>query len=516
MRATAGLPERLGRARRALPGPRALRDVRQLANVTIAPTVGRDELTALVAAADVGLIPHVRGEQTMAMSPLKLFEYLAAGLPVASIDLPGIRPHSPARVALAPGHATTSRRRSRAHRDRPVRRGRADRFIHDKRGLALRAPVRSRLCELNFRPAKLVVSLRAAQVLNFSMYFWPHSGQRAVFGLPSRSTAENRRPSEAMATVRAQLTTATAAGAEARHPRACLGALACLLARSSRRPTRAPRSPARTPTRWSTRTTARARARAPGSSTTTARTSAASRRRRASTSARTSSLKIGRNAPTFPTMTVDIARLPHGLVRRRRRPAGQHRRRNVTINNDFTCNADGRHDRQGRLRQLAADVHDPGSALPASGVYLAKLTATNGEQTAVVFTVRDDTRAPRRCSTCCRLDTRPTTSSAASRCTTAVGGANTVSGTGRAVKVSFNRPLDQRRQRARLVPRPGLQPADVARAPGLRRHLHRRRARRTQTRPRAAQHNTLVDLRPLRVLVAASCSTPSRRRATPA
>jgi teichuronic acid biosynthesis glycosyltransferase TuaH len=39
----------------------------------------------------------------MAMSPLKLFEYLAAGLPVASVDLPGIRPHCPERVALAEG-----------------------------------------------------------------------------------------------------------------------------------------------------------------------------------------------------------------------------------------------------------------------------------------------------------------------------------------------------------------------------------------------------------------------------
>jgi glycosyltransferase involved in cell wall biosynthesis len=85
------------------PDPEHYDEVRQLSNVTIASEVGREELTALVAAADVGLIPHVRTEQTMAMSPLKLFEYLAAGLPVASIDLPGIRPHSPERVALAEG-----------------------------------------------------------------------------------------------------------------------------------------------------------------------------------------------------------------------------------------------------------------------------------------------------------------------------------------------------------------------------------------------------------------------------
>jgi teichuronic acid biosynthesis glycosyltransferase TuaH len=71
--------------------------------VTIAPPVDREQLTAIVAAADVGLIPHVRTEQTEAMSPLKLFEYLAAGLPVATIDLPGTASVSPSRTALAQG-----------------------------------------------------------------------------------------------------------------------------------------------------------------------------------------------------------------------------------------------------------------------------------------------------------------------------------------------------------------------------------------------------------------------------
>jgi glycosyltransferase involved in cell wall biosynthesis len=85
------------------PNPEHYASVRDLANVTIAPPVARDELTAIVAAADVGLIPHVRTEQTEAMSPLKLFEYVAAGLPVAAIDLPGIASVSPPRTALAQG-----------------------------------------------------------------------------------------------------------------------------------------------------------------------------------------------------------------------------------------------------------------------------------------------------------------------------------------------------------------------------------------------------------------------------
>lgn len=73
------------------------------ANVHLRAPIPREELTALVAAADLGLVPHVRSEQTEAMSPLKLFEYLGAGIPVAATDLPGIARACPSRVALARG-----------------------------------------------------------------------------------------------------------------------------------------------------------------------------------------------------------------------------------------------------------------------------------------------------------------------------------------------------------------------------------------------------------------------------
>jgi glycosyltransferase involved in cell wall biosynthesis len=72
-----------------------------IANVHVRRPVAREELVALVAAADLGLIPHVRSEQTRAMSPLKLHEYLAAGLPVAATDLPGVAGVCPDRVLLA-------------------------------------------------------------------------------------------------------------------------------------------------------------------------------------------------------------------------------------------------------------------------------------------------------------------------------------------------------------------------------------------------------------------------------
>ncbi len=64
--------------------------LRALSNVVIEERRPRRGIVALVAAADACLIPHVRTPMTEAMSPLKLYEYLAGGAPVAAVDLPGI------------------------------------------------------------------------------------------------------------------------------------------------------------------------------------------------------------------------------------------------------------------------------------------------------------------------------------------------------------------------------------------------------------------------------------------
>ena len=65
--------------------------LRGLPNVTVRDYVGRSEVVAVLRSAELCLVAHRRTELTAAMSPLKLYEYLAAGAPVISIDLPPVR-----------------------------------------------------------------------------------------------------------------------------------------------------------------------------------------------------------------------------------------------------------------------------------------------------------------------------------------------------------------------------------------------------------------------------------------
>jgi glycosyltransferase involved in cell wall biosynthesis len=52
------------------------------------------DLPAYCAHIDAGLIPFKLNELTMSVNPIKLREYLAAGLPVASTPLPEVKPYS--------------------------------------------------------------------------------------------------------------------------------------------------------------------------------------------------------------------------------------------------------------------------------------------------------------------------------------------------------------------------------------------------------------------------------------
>ena len=68
-------------------------------NVALTGRLTQSGLASVVANAAVGVLPHSVSDLTRAMSPLKLYEYLAAGLPVVSTDLAPVRGHG-ARVQL--------------------------------------------------------------------------------------------------------------------------------------------------------------------------------------------------------------------------------------------------------------------------------------------------------------------------------------------------------------------------------------------------------------------------------
>jgi len=80
-----------------------LEPLRGVPNVRIEPPVGRAELASVVHAAEACFMPHRRTTVTAPMSPLKLYEYLAGGRPVAATDLPPVRVIDPRIVTVGEG-----------------------------------------------------------------------------------------------------------------------------------------------------------------------------------------------------------------------------------------------------------------------------------------------------------------------------------------------------------------------------------------------------------------------------
>jgi hypothetical protein len=156
-------------------------------------------------------------------------------------------------------------------------------------------------------------------------------------------------------------------------------------------------------------------------------------------------LKIGTNEPSFPGTSVNIAVYRMGYYggegARLISAAGA---KSVKVNNSFTCNPANAATGELSCSNWAVTYTIPGSTLPVSGVYEAVFTdlADGGAQNYVEFIVRNDSQASEV------LDVLPVSTYEAyntwgckSLYYDACGGANTISGDGRAVAVSYERPL---------------------------------------------------------------------------
>lgn len=64
--------------------------LRAISNVSVRDSLPRAEIAGLIRHADVCIMPHHRNTLTVSMSPLKIYEYVAAGRPTVVSDLPGV------------------------------------------------------------------------------------------------------------------------------------------------------------------------------------------------------------------------------------------------------------------------------------------------------------------------------------------------------------------------------------------------------------------------------------------
>jgi glycosyltransferase involved in cell wall biosynthesis len=107
-----------------------LTDVSELSaepNVHLLGTRAYEQLPAVLRAGDAGLIPYARNELTNSIFPMKVYEYLAAGLPVVATALPALADVQD--VIAAPDHASfiASLERELAADDRVHREARSHR-----------------------------------------------------------------------------------------------------------------------------------------------------------------------------------------------------------------------------------------------------------------------------------------------------------------------------------------------------------------------------------------------------
>jgi YD repeat-containing protein len=152
-------------------------------------------------------------------------------------------------------------------------------------------------------------------------------------------------------------------------------------------------------------------------------------------------LKVGRNAPTVPQMTAQVSVYRMGYYGG---DGGRlvHTSSNFTINNDFNCLPMDANTGKVDCGNWQNTYTIPSSAFTASGIYLAKITAFNGQQTHVAFTIRDDASHSRLLYVLPMATYDAYNTWGGKSLYYGISGGDTIaSGEGRAVEASFNRPL---------------------------------------------------------------------------
>ena len=155
-------------------------------------------------------------------------------------------------------------------------------------------------------------------------------------------------------------------------------------------------------------------------------------------------LKIARNTTTPGGTKVNIAVYRMGYY------GGEGGRQvytatNVAVNNNFTCKAADKTTGEQSCANWGVTQTIPASSLTSSGVYVAKLSTVGGTvlENNVVFVIRNDSSTSKILYVLPTADYQAynTWGNGKSLYYDRLGGDDTVSGTGRAVKVSFDRPL---------------------------------------------------------------------------
>ena len=155
-------------------------------------------------------------------------------------------------------------------------------------------------------------------------------------------------------------------------------------------------------------------------------------------------LKIGTDFTTSPSVNVDVYRMGYYGGNGGRLVYSQH---GTAINNSYSCNPMNPATGELSCANWAVTATIPGGSLPITGIYEALITdTTDNVQNYVVFVVRNDSANSQvqyvlPTATYEAYNNFGTPNSCKSLYYDACGGANTVSGTGRAVAVSFDRPL---------------------------------------------------------------------------